>query len=147
MTMTAWTTAQTMDAVTNTTRAVVTQFYERLAARDLEGVAALFAEEIDWFIPGNESLAPWLGRRRRRHDVLAFFQLLLSSVDPQRVALQHIVVEGPQAVAVGEFASRMRATDTVYESIFSAHFTVEDGRIVRYRFLEDSHGLVLALTD
>lgn len=71
----------------------------------------------------------------------------MSSVEPVRVDLQHVVVEGRQAVAVGEFASRMRATGRLYESTFSAHFTVADGRIVRYRLLEDSYGLVLALTD
>src|SRR5262249_2414123 len=104
-------------------------------------------EDVDWYIPGHEALAPWLGRRHHRHEVEAFFRLLFANVDPVRFELQHLLVEGDFAVTTGEFASRMHKTGKVYESLFSTHFTVREGLIVRYRVLEDSHGLVMALTE
>ncbi|PTL81832.1 ketosteroid isomerase [Vitiosangium sp. GDMCC 1.1324] len=137
----------TNDSATATTRAVVTRFYERLALRDPDRISELLAEDVDWYIPGDEALAPWLGRRHHRHEVAAFFRQLLANIDSVRFELQHLLVEGDFAVTTGEFASRMRKTGRVYESLFSTHFTVREGLIVRYRLLEDSHGLVMALTE
>lgn len=128
-----------------TTREVVNRFYEHFLAGAIAEAAGLFADPVDWYIPGDEAAAPWLGRRSRRAEVEAFFRLLSASVDPLRAEVQHLLVDGEIAIASGEFASRMRATGAVYESMFFAHFTVRDGRIVRYRLLEDSHGLSVAL--
>ncbi len=57
-----------------------------------------------------------------------------------------MLVDGEMAIAVGEFASRILATGKVVESIFFAQFLVRDGLVVRYRLLEDSHAVVVALT-
>ncbi|WP_394843116.1 nuclear transport factor 2 family protein [Pendulispora brunnea] len=128
------------------TRAIVECFFERLLAGAVQDVAALVSDPVDWYIPGNEAVAPWVGRRSRRHEVEAMYELLLRNIEPVRFAMHDIVVEGNVAVASGEFASRMLATGKVYESLFFAHFTVVDGAIVRYRLLEDTHGLVRAMT-
>jgi hypothetical protein len=37
---------------TERTQEIVTRFLERLAARDPDGMAELFAEKIDWHVPG-----------------------------------------------------------------------------------------------
>lgn len=42
------------------TREIINNFYKALAAKDLETLVQLFAKAIDWEIPGNEELAPWL---------------------------------------------------------------------------------------
>lgn len=44
-----------------------------------------------------------------------------------------------------QFTSRMNQTGRVLESLFSIVFIIRDGRIVRYRLLEDSHGVVVSL--
>ncbi len=134
------------NATTEITRGVVTRFYEHFLAGEVAEAAALFADPVDWHIPGNEALAPWLGRRTRRSEIEPFFRLLGGSIDPVRAELQHVLVEGETAIATGEFASRMLATGKIFESIFFAHFTVRDGLIVRYRLLEDSYGLTVAMT-
>ncbi|WP_394821792.1 nuclear transport factor 2 family protein [Pendulispora albinea] len=136
----------TRGKVTETTRKVVLAFYEGLMARDIEPMAMLFAEEVDWYIPGHRELAPWTGRRRGRADVVPFWRLLLSNIESVRFDLHGIFADGELAVATGEFASRMLKVDKIYESPFSAHFTVRNGQIVRYRFLEDSYGLVRVLS-
>jgi uncharacterized protein len=138
--------AMTFVDVSAATREVVETFYRRLAAGEPDAIAELFAEEIDWFIPGDEALAPWLGRRSTRKEVSDFFRLLFANVDPIRAEIQHVLVDGDTAITTGEFASRMRKTGKVFASIFFAHFTVRGGVIVGYRLLEDSHGLVVALT-
>jgi uncharacterized protein len=133
-------------ATTTATRETVEAFFRRLASREPERIAELFSDPVDWFIPGNEVLAPWLGRRGTRDDVVAFFRLLFANVEPLRAEVQQILVDGETAIATGEFTSRMLATGKVVESIFFIHVTVRDRQIVRYRLLEDSHAVAMALT-
>jgi len=127
------------------TREIINNFYTALAGRELETLTQLFAETIDWDIPGNEELAPWLGKRTNRNEVTDFFKLLWQSVEPISAQIDHIMVEDDFAIATGHFSSIMHRSGQVYSSMFSAHFTVKDSQIVRYRLQEDSHGLVEAL--
>ena len=127
------------------TREIVHNFYKALSYRELETLTQLFAESIDWDIPGNEELAPWLGKRTKRNEVREFFKLLWQSVEPISAQIDHILVEDDFAIATGHFSSRMNRSGQVFSSMFSAHFTVKDSLIVRYRLQEDSHGLVEAL--
>jgi len=127
------------------TREIINNFYKALASNKLETLVELFAETIDWDIPGNEELAPWLGKRTKRNEVREFFKLLWQSVEPISAQIDHILVEDNFAIATGHFSSKMNRSGQVYSSMFSAHFTVNDSLIVRYRLQEDSHGLVEAL--
>lgn len=129
-----------------TTAAVAGAFLQALGAGDLGAVAACFAPDVDWYIPGNEALAPWLGRRARRDDVPDYFRTLRSHAEPISLDVEHVLVDGEQCVVVGHLASRMVATGRTYASMFCAHLTVRDGQITRYRVLEDSWALVEALT-
>lgn len=131
--------------MTDNTKRIVQEFYTALAARDLEVVASKFSDTLDWYIPSEKSLAPWLGHRKNKEEVKAFFELLLQNIESVSFKIEHIVAEGNFAVATGHFISKMLSTGVLYESPFSAHFTVENNQIIRYRFLEDSNGLVKAL--
>jgi len=131
---------------TTTTRRLVETFFRRLSERDPDAVAELFSDDVDWYIPGNQELASWLGRRSSRKDVAEFFRLLWENAEPITAHLDHVLVDENVAIVTGSFSSRMRRTGKTFESIFSADFTVRDGAIVRYRLLEDSHGLVRSLT-
>lgn len=130
---------------TGATRALVAEFFRRMGAREPESIAALFSTEVDWFIPGDPAVAPWVGRRGTRATVVEFYRMLFAAVAPLTVELRHLLVDGEVAVATGEFSSRMNATDRVLESLFSIDFTVHDGQIVRYRLMEDSHAVVVSL--
>lgn len=137
-------TASNVDA-TEATREMVAEFFRRMGAREPEPIAALFADEVDWFIPGNQAVAPWVGRRRTRAEVAEFYRMLFDAVTPLSVDLQHLLVDGEVAIATGEFSSRMNGTGRVLDSLFSIDFTVQDGQIVRYRLMEDSHAVVVSL--
>jgi ketosteroid isomerase-like protein len=131
---------------TEATRAVMLELFQRMAARDPERIAELFADEVDWYIPGDTQVAPWVGRRHTRADVAAFYRMLNGAVTPLGADLQSLLVDGDVAVAAGEFSSRMERTGRVLDSLFFIHATVRDGRIVRYRLLEDTLAVVASLT-
>ncbi|MEO6868323.1 MAG: nuclear transport factor 2 family protein [Ginsengibacter sp.] len=136
---------ETKEEKSLSTKKIVEDFYAALASRELDAVAKNFADRIDWHIPGESSLAPWLGKRTQRYEVKEFFEMLLQNIVPVSFELERIVTENNFAIATGHFVSKMIATGKNYESLFSAHFTIKNNLIVRYRFLEDSNALVKAL--
>ena len=127
--------------------AVVNRFLGALATRDLDAVVACFAPDVDWFIAGNEAVAPWLGRKDGPDEVRRFYELLWASVEPLGFELEHILYDGDHCVITGQLSSRMTATGKVFDSMFSGHLTIAGDAISRYRVQEDSWGLVEALTD
>src|SRR3546814_15833473 len=54
-----------------------------------------------------------------------------------------ILADDEQAVVLGELASRIKATGRLIETPFAFVLTVRDGKIVRYRMLDDSHGVAV----
>jgi hypothetical protein len=52
----------------------------RLGRFDADAVAKLFAETIDWDVPGATTV-PWTGRRSKRHEVADYFMTLWSVCD------------------------------------------------------------------
>ncbi len=100
---------------------------------------------MDWDIPGDQKLAPWLGKRNNKKEVAEFFNLLWKSTEPISAKIDHILVEEKLAVIIGEFSTRMLATGKIVDSLFSIHITVEDNLIIKYRLQEDSYGVSVAL--
>ena len=126
--------------------AVVNRFLGALASRDLDTLVASFAPDVDWYIAGNEKIAPWLGRRNSHAEVREFYELLWAAVEPVGFELEHILYDGAHCVIVGQLSCRMVATGRPFDSMFSGHLTVANDRITHYRVQEDSWGLVVALT-
>lgn len=132
-------------SATEQTIGTVHAYLQALVERNPEGITALFADKVDWFIPGNQVLAPWLGRRETKQDISAFYSLLWNATEPVSAQVDHIIADNDFAVIVGEFSTRMLATGKIVDSIFSIHITVKDNLIVRYRLQEDSLAVAEAL--
>ena len=126
--------------------AVVHRFLGALGARDLDAVVSCFAPDVDWYIAGNEELAPWLGRKSGPGEVREFYEVLWAATEPVGFELEHILYDGDHCVITGQLSSRMLATGRTFTSMFSGHVTVAGDVISRYRVQEDSWGLVQALT-
>ena len=125
----------------------VQNFLKHLGERNLSALVDLFAENVDWFIPGNEALAPWLGRRSTRAEVQHFFELLWENTEPVSASIDHMFIDNEHAVITGEFSTRMLKTGKVVDSLFSIQMTVLENKIVRYRLLEDSYAVSVSLQD
>ncbi|MGL5835732.1 MAG: nuclear transport factor 2 family protein [Waterburya sp.] len=130
------------------TRTIIKQYFDRLQSRaEPEEIAALFSEDVDWYIPGDTNLVPWIGRRKGRSGVADFIRDLREQDEPIRFEIRSLVVEGEKAVVLGEFASRVKKTGKIIESEFAFEFAVRDRSIVRYRLFEDSFAVVKAVLD
>lgn len=124
----------------------VQAFLAAMGQRDLDAITVLFAERVDWYIPGDSQLAPWLGRRSDRKGVRDFFSTLWPVTEPLSAKVDNLLVDGNMAIVVGEFSTRMLKTGKVVDSLFHIQLTVEQGLITRYRLLEDSLAVFNALS-
>jgi ketosteroid isomerase-like protein len=99
----------------------------------------LFADQVDWNIPGATDVVPWIGRHSTREGVREFFDELTKGVIADRFDIERTFVDGGHAVSAGRLRSTIRSTGKVIESPFTIQFEVnDDGLITKYLLLEDS---------
>lgn len=121
-------------------RETVENFFRLLGEGDADRVAELFSEEVDWLIPGNESL-PWTGRRSDRRQIPEVIKIIggLHVPGKSETSIDKILVDGSDAVALGRFAHTVKATGRSYSMLVAFHLTVENGQIVRMNMYEDTY--------
>ncbi|MDF1502367.1 nuclear transport factor 2 family protein [Roseisolibacter sp. H3M3-2] len=126
------------------THRVVDAFLGRLAVGDLPGLAALFADDVDWRLSWPEAElggpVPWIRARRTPDGVLEHFRLLAAHNVPHGAGtrVEHVLVDGAHAVVLGTIRNAIRHTGAPYAAHFALHLTVEGGRVRRYHVYEDS---------
>ncbi|GIF64826.1 hypothetical protein Ais01nite_28610 [Asanoa ishikariensis] len=125
--------------MTDTTEAVTTEFLRRLSVQDAHGLAELFADEIDWNVPGEADL-PWTGRRSRQDQVAEYFGLLWQAfvAGESTAAVDKVVIDGAEVVVLGTFAHTAVSTGKRFETPVAMHLTVTEGKIVRLHLYEDT---------
>ncbi|GAB3966156.1 nuclear transport factor 2 family protein [Plantactinospora veratri] len=131
------------------TRATVEELLRRIVAGDPERTAALYAEAVDWKVNWPEPThpaVPWIRPRSSRADVVDHHRTLAANSVPGQgsATIERILVDGPDAVVIGETAQTVRATGKRFNTRFALHLTVEDGLIVRHHVYEDSLAVALA---
>ena len=131
----------------HTTQRTLQLFLQYLTQRDGDNLVSFFSETVDWFIPGDEARAPWLGKRGSREEVRQFYHILWGHTEPLSATVDHIFTDGEEAVITGTFSTRMLPAGKVVDSPFSIHLTIKEGLITRYRLLEDSYAVSQALTE
>ncbi|MCX5329498.1 nuclear transport factor 2 family protein [Streptomyces sp. NBC_00140] len=134
-----------MTTTATTTRAVIEELLRRIGAGDPERIAELYADHGDWKLnwPQDEHgrpATPWIRPRSSRADAAAHYRELAAHHLPGQAAteIERILVDGTDAVVLGEIRQTARATGRPYRARFALHLTVEDGLIVRHHVYEDS---------
>lgn len=132
-------------AVATSTRGVVEELLRRIGEGDPERIAELYAEQGDWKLSWPEpehgrAATPWIRHRSTRADAAAHYRELAEQHVPERVAteVERILVDGSDAVVLGEIRQTARPTGRAYQARFALHLTVEDGLVTRHHVYEDS---------
>jgi len=126
------------------THAVVEALLHRIAKGDPAKIVELYDDQVDWKLgwPEDEhrSAVPWIRHRSTRADVEDHYRALGKYHIPNQanVDIAAILVDGADAVIVGELGQTLRATGVTYHAAFALYLTVSDGLITRHHILEDS---------
>jgi ketosteroid isomerase-like protein len=103
-----------------------------------DSIAALFSDDAEFEIPGDNGALPWIGRKGGRTAIVDFIRALRSLTEPVKYDVQDVLASEERAVIVGELVTRIKATGKVIETAFAIILTVSDSKISRFRMLEDS---------
>lgn len=118
------------------TRDVTQEFFSRFGSGDLPGVAALFAEPIDFHVDGSPTV-PWMRKMpTTRDDIIDFYSTMAEHTSIERYSVDKIVVEGDDSVSLATFT--LIANGHTIDSAYALHLTVHDGQITHFRMYEDS---------
>lgn len=126
-------------------RDTIEEFFRRTgSAASVEEIAALVSDDVDWFVAGDLSVVPWIGRKVGKSGATEFYAQIRTEIVSERFELKDILSQGNRVVAIGELASRVRKTGKLIESEFVFDFVVESGLITRFRMFEDSFAVAQA---
>lgn len=128
------------------TRGTVDAFFNHFGAGEFSALVDLFAEQVDFDVAGASNV-PWTGTRSNKKEVSEFFPLFSKYLTaPEEFNLSTIIVDGEHAVATGRNVFGVLATGKKFTNDFAIHFTVSNGKIIRYHMYEDSHAISAAFT-
>ncbi|MBF6334855.1 nuclear transport factor 2 family protein [Nocardia abscessus] len=134
-----------MSVTVPATRAVVEELLRRIGSGDAEAVAELYAEHTDWQLNWPEAehgrtATPWIRHRRTRAEAAEHFRSIAEHHVPEEVAtrVDRVLVDGADAVVLGEIRQTARRTGRAYRARFALHLTVQGGLITRHHVYEDS---------
>lgn len=125
---------------------LVLRYFKALKEREINTIMSLLAKDINWCIPGNEATAPWVGVRTNKNQIKDALELLWLNTKQISGTIGHIAADESVVICSGEFESLMLKTGKTFKSLFFTEITVVDGLIVKYTLLEDTFGLVRALS-
>ncbi|MEU0538242.1 nuclear transport factor 2 family protein [Nocardia sp. NPDC005978] len=139
---------------TDTTRTVVEELLRRIGAGDPDGIAALYAPLSDWKLDWPEAehgrtATPWIRHRATRADAAEHFRAIGDHHVPEQAGtvIERILVDGSDAVIMGEIRQTARTTGRAYRSRFALHVTIEDGLVTRHHVYEDSLSVAQAFDE
>lgn len=131
--------------VPTTTRAAVETLLGRIGEGDPARIAELYAERGDWKLDWPEAehgraATPWIRHRSTRADAAAHYRELGEHHVPGSAdtEVERILVDGDDAVVLGEIRQTARSTGRAYRARFALHLTFEGGLVTRHHVYEDS---------
>lgn len=123
--------------------ALVKRFYAALEGDDLDSVARMCAQQIEWVYPNVREVPycrTWLGVE----GVMAF----LASHDEEEEILEFrqtdFIAQGDRMAVLGSFRGRVKATGRVWETNFVHVATVGQGQVQRFEAYFDTAAAVEA---
>jgi len=105
---------------------------------DLQGLLALFAEDIEWTIPGEWPLA---GTHRGHAGVADLFQKAFEKIELSLSEPREFVAQGDRVLVAGFSSGKVKATNRTFEDHWVFAFTIRNGKVTNIREYIDTLAL------
>lgn len=115
------------------TRATVKALYDAYGRRDLDRVAALLHEDIDWVIFGPVGLFPFAGPRHGAAAVLRALGTIAEAFSLESYVPEIVIVEDDRAAVMADVSYKQRATGRTLRIRVGDFLRVRDGRVIEFR--------------
>lgn len=117
---------------------LVQQAYDAFSKADIEGVLKTLADNVDWFVPGAPEIIPFAGRRDGPQEVAEFFRALAAVQTAERFEPSDFIASEDKVVVLGIQRWRVNSTGVTYEDEWAHVFTIENGRITKFKEYHDT---------
>lgn len=126
-----------MTAQTN--RLLAEQFLGKLGSgASAEEIAALCAPDLDWNIPGDTDVLPWIGHKTGSSAIADFVRDTQTMIQRESLEIHDILASEQRAVILGHLRSRVTATTKLIDSAFVIVLSFSADRLTSFLMLEDS---------
>ena len=117
---------------TNESIRVVKQMFVALNEGNMTAVLNLFADEVEFEIPGPRDV-PFVGRRHGRGEVAECFAQISKSALYENFEAREFLGSGERVVVIGHETLRSKETGRAFHNEWVMVFTVKRGKIVTFR--------------
>ena len=121
---------------------VVKDGYAAFGRADIQGLLGMLSDDVEWHIPG-EGL-PLSGTYRGRDGVGQFFRKLAQDSEILAFEPREFVAQGEQVAVIGWERVKVKATNRTTELNWVMIFTVQGGKITKFREYTDTQALAAA---
>jgi ketosteroid isomerase-like protein len=101
-------------------------------------VAALFSPDLDWNIPGDAGVLPWVGHKTGRRAVADFVRDSGRMIERISFEVHDVLANNDRAVILGGLSTRIKSTGKIIDTAFAIILTIVGSEITRFVMLEDS---------
>ena len=101
-------------------------------------LAALFSSDIDWNIPGDGGVLPWVGHKTGRQAVADFARDSARMIEHINFEVDDVLANGDRAVILGGLSTRIKSSGRIIDTAFAIVLTIVGNEITRFVMLEDS---------
>src|SRR5882757_3368748 len=121
------------------------QFLEKIGSgASADEIASLCTPHLDWNIPGDSCVLPWVGHKTGRKAISDFIRDTQTMIERVSLDIKDILASDDRAVILGHLQTRINATGKLIDSAFAIVLTFSDAKIASFLMLEDSFATSMA---
>jgi uncharacterized protein len=118
--------------------AVVQQAFAALGQNDLEAFKRMLSDDVEWRTPGPSDVLPFAGVHHGPEEVAAWWKKLGECEEAISFAPKAFIPHEDEVIVVGDSEMRVRATGKELSAEWVQIYTVENGKITKFREFYDT---------
>jgi len=112
---------------------IVQDGYAAFGRGDVAALLSMYADDIDWAMPGSPDVVPYAGPRHGLEQVAQFYATFPQTEEIEQMDLQDFIAQGDKVLVFGHYKGRVKATGRSYTKDFIHAVTLRDGKVTRFR--------------
>ena len=115
------------------------RFLEKLGTgASPDEIAALCTPDLDWKIPGDSGVLPWVGHKTGNAAIADFVRDTQTMIQRESLEIHDVLASDERAVILGHLKTRITATGKLIDGAFGIVLTFAGDKIASFLMLEDS---------
>jgi ketosteroid isomerase-like protein len=123
-------------------RPIAEAFYRASSTRDIERVASIIADDVNWLVQGPVDVFPFLGQRHGKAAVLEGYGEIARKLEITGYDVEALLVDGDRAAALIRISATVVMTGKVISIRTSQFSRFRGGKLVEMHAVIDTFDMV-----